>query len=422
MKQFRRGTPGKYPPLRIIKQALKLIEERKRNLANGEKFSSYRSIAHQLGIFSPSTIQNYEHKDMSLNGINERLKKKVNFLFSEEIESIISGWLVYRDLCHLSTTSTIFIEFIKNHFKVNPSPTFIHNFCKRHQFSFKLPSPSKEIELTSFSMETAINFLKKVELLKKHEYQIIVIDKTSLFNPVHKFTKHICPKGRSKPRRVCPLRGTAHVVYTGLKGDGTILPFYVESTKYLGNIFNDESYGYINTIAKNKTRRGEESAMEYIIFLHSHGLIRGDDLLLFDGEKCFSTEKMEFLLFRMRVMSLVIQPPVLHQLLSPCDNYFHGLFKLNYYRKISNLSSSLISIKTQLQIAAECYHSISRETVRNMFSKCGLLGGNKKNIVLDLINDGIHYSKHKDIQLQNLQIFFKWIRLQKKYCGDNTQF
>ena len=49
------------------------------------------------------------------------------------------------------------------------------------------------------------------------------------------------------------------------------------------------------------------------------------------------------------------------------DNSFHSIFKRRYYRAISNVNEGVMDVKKKLNLARQCFHAISEETVAECF-------------------------------------------------------
>jgi hypothetical protein len=249
---------------------------------------------------------------------------------------------------------------------------------------------------------------------------VVVIDKTSLMtSPYHKYRKHIAIRGKNKPRRNTPSRGYAHVVYTGLKRNGEKCPFFVQTVErdlvLTGEIF-PEGEGFVSYVASNAQRRGERGFLKYLEFLIEFGHLPPRSVLIFDGETSFVTPMVQNFLRENSIFYFVILPPVLHQLLSPCDNHFHSTFKLKFYSEISNLSVSALGTIAKLRIAKRCYDEVSPQSVLSMFRKCGLLGpdsgGDFRSIITHLVNEGLHYlgGRNRKVHQRNLSVYIEWCK------------
>jgi hypothetical protein len=358
-------------------------------------------------------------------------RKKRPRKFSLKEERILSGWVIYSELSHSSSTSTNLKEFVLNAFGKTVSAKWMTSFMKRYGFSLKLPSNATEEELSQESMQAAVDYLANVrEFITLHDIEnVVVVDKTSLMtSPFHKYRRHIAFRGRGKPRRITPPRGYAHIVYTGLKINGEKCPFFVQTVEKdlaLGDIFKPGE-GFISYVPSKQRRRGEFGFLKYLDYLVENGHLPERSLLLFDGEKSFVTPKVQQFLLNHAIFCDVIRPSCLHQLLSPCDNSFHSTFKLKYYSEISNMSVSSLLAATKLKIAKRCYDMVSSDSVISMFKKCGLLGGDLNEIVTRLVYDGLCYTDRlrRDFYRMNLKIFLSWIkenRLERVYLKNYSQ-
>ena len=139
------------------------------------------------------------------------------------------------------------------------------------------------------------------------------------------------------------------------------------------------------------------------------GFLQSGDVLVHDGEAALSTPVVLQYLHQNRIYPFVL-PSTLHQVLNPCDNSFHSLFKLRYYRLIADFNTGSIDVKEKLNLAKQCYDDISEEVVAGMFRKCGLIESNvetNRQVVARLMCEGIYldnFDKHRDCLLA----FLKW--------------
>jgi hypothetical protein len=138
------------------------------------------------------------------------------------------------------------------------------------------------------------------------------------------------------------------------------------------------------------------------------------DYLLFDGEASFRTEAVQRLMSSYSLNPLVIEPSQLHQLISPCDNHFHSILKLSYYRLVSQESTSVISDEKKLLMAFQCYRRIGSDTILSMFRKCGLLTlRDKRTVVMELIAESVKSVRSSDTHRSNLLCYLRW-------CDENN--
>lgn len=133
------------------------------------------------------------------------------------------------------------------------------------------------------------------------------------------------------------------------------------------------------------------------------------DLLIHDGEPSLCTEAVQSYLSAHSIYSMKL-PSALHAMLSPCDNNFHSLFKLSYYRMISEKNYTFINLREKLLLAKLCYDSISSEVIAGLFRTCGLVGsGDKRLLVSRLMCEGLKLVGNRDdFHRNNLIAFLKW--------------
>lgn len=185
-------------------------------------------------------------------------------------------------------------------------------------------------------------------------------------------------------------------------------------------IFNedDDAYVcYIPALVDMKSKRnispGERGTLAYLRYMiyDSKFLERGD-IVIIDAESALCTDIVQEYLFEHDISPFVL-PCALHQFLNPCDNSFHSIFKQRYHRIISNMNDGNISVKEKFNLARQCFHEISEETVTKMFRRCGLLNSdqNKRSIVSNLMCEGFtSLNKNDQYHKKCLLSFLHWCR------------
>lgn len=215
----------------------------------------------------------------------------------------------------------------------------------------------------------------------------------------------------------------AHEIWTTLAGDGRIGTFVVRTSdpKLVDlNIFSDgdDAYlSYVPIITNSKSKKnispGERATLAYLRhMLYGSKFIEAGDVIIIDAESALCTEVVQDYLFQHRVFPFVL-PSTHHQLLNPCDNSFHSIFKHRYYRLISNINSGKIEVKEKLNLARQCFQEISKESVAGMFRKCGLVPSDqsKSAIVSRLMCEGISsLDKRNQYHKICLLAFLKWVK------------
>lgn len=84
---------------------------------------------------------------MTQEGISYRARLKApDTKFTQEEEQILVGWIIYRDLTFLSSTTEKFKYFVFEHFARDVSPCYVSNFMKRWKLSLKLVGNAKREE------------------------------------------------------------------------------------------------------------------------------------------------------------------------------------------------------------------------------------------------------------------------------------
>jgi len=174
-KNYRRGRPGKLSPAGQLDLGLRLLRLRKAYLwkfgsipSRLSRKLSYRGIARRVGVFSPDTIMNWARTDMSPSSILRRLKAKARpRKFTDEEESILASWCIYKDLTRESSTTRNFREFAFSQFRRDLKPSYLSKFLRRHRLSMKLTGNARNSERDESTMEKALGFLQQVDFLLK---------------------------------------------------------------------------------------------------------------------------------------------------------------------------------------------------------------------------------------------------------------
>lgn len=208
-----------------------------------------------------------------------------------------------------------------------------------------------------------------------------------------------------------------------MSGDGSKGPFYVRtkdprlasSTVFANS--SDAYLSYVPVIRDSNNRDmapAERGMLAYLFYMvYVAGYLKRGDVLLFDGEASFRTPGVKQLMAECGIVPLVIEPPCLHQLLSPADNHFHSILKLSYYRLLSNQNLSSISEEEKLKLVHECYNAIDDVSVTSMFRKCGLLlsaDDDPGTVVCKLMSEGIGAIGKSPEHRRNLLSFLTWCR------------
>jgi hypothetical protein len=351
-------------------------------------------------------------------------------LFSAEEEMLLVGWIIYQDLAMQSSTTEKFREFVCYYFGKFLNSSYISKFMNRHFLSLKLVgnASSKETARREEIIQETVDWLESLDQFTTQynisAAQIKAIDKTYLCTaPWHKYVRHIGPTGSIKSRKVTSDRGVAHEIWTTLAADGRSGPFFVRTKEMKlveRNIFGLNDNGhicYVPPLIDPKSRKnispGERSTLAYLRYMiYDSKFIERGDVIIIDAEGALCTDGVQEYLVRHGVFPFVL-PSALHQLLNPCDNSFHSIFKQRYYRLISNKIDGNIDVKKKLNLALKCYHQISADTVSAMFRRCGLVPTveTKRSVVTGLMCEGItSLDKNNQHHKKCLLSYLKWCK------------
>jgi len=107
-------------------------------------------------------------------------------------------------------------------------------------------------------------------------------------------------------------------------------------------------------------------------------------------------------------------PVGLGNLMNPCDNNFHSVFKRYYYRALEGLDH--VSKQTKFYLAEEAYFKVKEDTITNYFRHCGLLGTKDPNhIVQELLREGVYPRRRfLKLHLKQLKSYLCWKGLNPK--------
>jgi len=158
--------------------------------------------------------------------------------------------------------------------------------------------------------------------------------------------------------------------------------------------------------------RGYTAFLEKLCSLKS--LIR-NDLLLTDNEKSFQTDNvLDFL--KSKGIIKGFYPPSFGHLMDPCDNSFHASMKMRYWHLV-DAETPPINIVRRIELLHKAYYSEKEESIVKYFEKCGILGNEEPEIVINrLINEGLYPRKRfKNLHKHQLETYVDW-----KWGGKKT--
>jgi hypothetical protein len=189
-------------------------------------------------------------------------------------------------------------------------------------------------------------------------------------------------------------------------GDGTVGGFFVlvDQQTIAADVMPSTDSKVL--ILPNKTRRGERSMIAYLEWCIEKEYLVAGDLLLTDNESSFKTEEVQNFLNHHNIENDNF-PPYRGSIMNPCDNSFHSTFKKHYYDKI--LDQTSVSMAEKIRFAREAYFSIDEISIKRMFKRTGLTGGDIHNTVIKLSTEGLHLNQQqKIIHGGQMKAFAKW--------------
>ncbi len=154
---------------------------------------------------------------MTQDGIDYRARLKApETKFTLDEEQVIVGYVIYRDLTMMSSTTDKLRFFVYHYFGREISSSFITKFMRRWNLSLKLPGNAKPEESMNRekSVEESSEWLESLERFMLFYNipidRLLAIDKTYLYtSPYHKHVRHIAPSGSIKPRKLTCSRGAS---------------------------------------------------------------------------------------------------------------------------------------------------------------------------------------------------------------------
>jgi hypothetical protein len=236
---------------------------------------------------------------------------QVHSLLSEREESVLAGFVVYRNLKRRDTSTLTIERFMHAQFGLYPSRSWYSRFCKKHHLSYRVTAVAKWSEDSPKKWKECLRFIQRIRddirVLKLPLNKIAAVDKVK-FRLMTKNVKQIgirggyvlvscvslSHSGSGQPRRFrCHQVQEGLTVYTTLVADGTLGPLYIESRKPFPLDLRVPSETYVEYIPKTKKkseRRGEEGMIGYLENSFRNTTLVANDMLLSDNEPSFKTE------------------------------------------------------------------------------------------------------------------------------------
>lgn len=179
-------------------------------------------------------------------------------------------------------------------------------------------------------------------------------------------------------------------VFTTLVGDGKIGRFYagIKRKMEIREILPPR-YATVELFPK-KAKRGTTMALAWLHDALRNGVLSPGDLLVTDNEGSFLTNEFEETLDENDILHLTY-PAYLGCKLDPCDNAFHATVRLVYAER--RIGKSASSVEDQLRDLFYSYKSMKEAAVRGYFRHCGLLGGDARERMAQLLLEGNMYKR-----------------------------
>ncbi len=176
---FMRGTPGHPYNHRIVLKAKHLLALKKRYPRR--KDLTYVAIAKQCGVLTPKTIRDWEHKIMTVEKEQERMRRRGHRkLLTDGEEEIAAGFIVLRSINSLNTATPIIRAFFSEAFGINAKHTWLYEWAKRRKLSWRRPQRHTYQLPLSQNEKKIVKFLNEIRARHKRADQIATLDKTYL--------------------------------------------------------------------------------------------------------------------------------------------------------------------------------------------------------------------------------------------------
>jgi len=137
-----------------------------------------------------------------------------------------------------------------------------------------------------------------------------------------------------------------------------------------------------------------------------------------DNEASFKTEWVRDF-FASKGILVKYFPVGLGNLMNPCDNNFHSVFKRYFYHLLDGYQSADKSEKISLAVTA--YFKVKETSIKHFFEHAGLINSSvsAETIVHSLLSEGIA-PKQRFIPIHNQQLnaYIEWRRRSKKDTPD----
>jgi hypothetical protein len=132
-----------------------------------------------------------------------------------------------------------------------------------------------------------------------------------------------------------------------------------------------------------------------------------------DNEASFKTDWVQSL-FSSKGIIFGYFPVGLGNLMNPCDNNFHSVFKRNFYSLLAGRYS--LNKVTKFRLAKKAYYQVHEQSIKNFFSHVGLSSNRSpKYVVADLLTEGIYpRQKYIPIHVKQLKSYLSWRKSQGK--------
>lgn len=226
---------------------------------------------------------------------------------------------------------------------------------------------------------------------------------------IFEFSQHFSFRGT--PKRIAPKYDKRDDMYTVICADGRAPRFIlVSDKKQIPNNIIDPKKGDVIVLkvrSKGTPGRGTDAFARVVDCLIGANILPPGSFLYTDNEKSLQTAPGEQHLEEHGVTHLTF-PTYMGQLLNTCDNSFHSIFARKYSEALKGKISA--TMQDKVQAAYHAYHSLSRESVQNMFEHCGLTGNRPvTQVVHQLVHEGVQpRTCHLDLYKSLIREALEW--------------
>lgn len=216
-----------------------------------------------------------------------------------------------------------------------------------------------------------------------------------------------------QPGVITPPRKHKDILYTGLVGDGTLLPpVIITSDDKLPRLeFDKPAFVVLLPSSKAPTARSAKAWFNKV-----KDWMEDDPILLLDNGGAHHNPEFLQELHEFGIRT-EFYPPYAGSLVDPCDNSFHSVLKRIYFSKDRSTHEKCI------RAMVEAYYEVSEQAVLSSFERCGYTGAqNPHQVTARLLSQGYEASQQKIHELNRCSdTYVAWKRVFRSAVNGSSQ-